>query len=61
MSDIPNLKRAGQQIASLHEMDRRLRDKAVAARKREKDLDALEGEARAARKQRAGISPGTVT
>ncbi|OUZ07751.1 hypothetical protein BHE97_15280 [Aeromicrobium sp. PE09-221] len=60
MSDNPMLKRAGGKVAALHESDRRLRAKAVAARQREKDLTALEDEARTARRKRLGVTPGTV-
>ena len=57
MSRNPKLNRAGEQIAALHEMDRRLRAKAVQARQGEKDVAALENEARRARQQRVGINP----
>ncbi len=57
MSRNPKLNRAGEQIASLHEMDRRLRAKAVQARRAEKEVAALESEARRARLQRAGVNP----
>ncbi len=57
MSRNPKLNRAGEQIASLHEMDRRLRAKAVQARRAEKDVSALEDEARRAGLQRAGVNP----
>lgn len=57
MTHNPTLDKAGEQIASLHDMDRRLRAKAVQARQAEKDVAALEEEARRARSQRAGINP----
>ncbi|GAA2084667.1 hypothetical protein GCM10009821_27600 [Aeromicrobium halocynthiae] len=60
MSDKSLLKRAGGKVASLHQMDRRLRAKAVAVRQGEKDLAALEGEVRAARERGATARPGTV-
>ena len=57
MSRNPKLNRAGEQIASLHALDRRLRAKAVEARRAEKEVTALENEAHRARLQGAGINP----